>query len=149
MDGGQPCDHKNSCRRGPHFAGPCGFCEPPSNSKRLRGRRVGAVHYVFLVILNESKRVGGMEERSDATTTRYSTSMVYSCGYSVSERTHTVGFCMACLVKRADGGPLFRGVAALSPGLTLRRPRRNGVRCRGWGKPPIMRSRVPSKHGSP
>jgi hypothetical protein len=55
-----------------------------------------------------------------------------------------------------EASPLFRGVAAFSTGLTLRRPRRNGVRCRGWGKPP-ERSRYaraslqgcPSKHGSP
>jgi hypothetical protein len=55
-----------------------------------------------------------------------------------------------------EAAPPFRGVAALSTGLTLRRPRRNGVRCRGWGKPPRRARHVraslqgcPSKHGSP
>jgi hypothetical protein len=48
-----------------------------------------------------------------------------------------------------EAAPRFRGVAALSTGITLRRPRRNGVRCRGWGKPPNMLQGRPMKHGSP
>ena len=45
----------------------------------------------------------------------------------------------------APQGAPFRGVAALSTGITLRRPRRNGVRCRGWGKPPIVLLRMPDE----
>jgi hypothetical protein len=61
--------------------------------------------------------------------------MAFSYGSSVNARTLTAGFCMGCLDEKNRGAP-FRGVAALSSGTPLRRPRRKGVRRRGGRKAP-------------
>ena len=118
---------------GAPFVGPCGCFQRRSNWKRLTAFHVAKAHCDFLAMLSGLKRAGGTEVKSDAITTRFLTSMACSYGYSVNARILTVGFCMGCLDDRARSAP-FRGVAALSTGIAPRRPRRNGVRCRGWRK---------------
>ena len=61
-----------------------------------------------------------------------------------SFRLHSVDYACERIAQICSLGAALATAPMSHPGSM-----RNGVRCRGWGKPPLMCSGCPMKHGSP